>query len=49
MRTMSYHERSSDVSTEPVDRDDLILVTGGGGFIGGHLVAERIHEQLRKR
>jgi nucleoside-diphosphate-sugar epimerase len=33
-----------------MNRDDLILVTGGGGFIGGHLVAElrrRGHTRVR--
>jgi GDP-D-mannose 3',5'-epimerase len=25
-----------------MDKDDLIVLTGGGGFIGGHLVADLI-------
>jgi GDP-D-mannose 3', 5'-epimerase len=33
----------------PEDKDELIVVTGAGGFIGGHLVAEfrRRHKALR--
>src|SRR5436190_13498699 len=27
-----------------MDRDDLIVVTGGGGFIGGYLVAELVRQ-----
>jgi GDP-D-mannose 3',5'-epimerase len=33
-----------------VDKDDLIVVTGGGGFIGGHLVADLVgrgHRRIR--
>ena len=38
------------MTTITMDTADLVLVTGGGGFIGGHLVAElrrRGHRRIR--
>jgi len=32
---------------ELIGKDDLIVVTGGGGFIGGHLVADLLREGYR--
>jgi len=31
-----------------IDKDDLILVTGAGGFIGGHLVADFLKKGFRR-
>lgn len=31
-----------------MDKDDVILVTGAGGFIGGHLIADLIQQGYRK-
>jgi nucleoside-diphosphate-sugar epimerase len=31
-----------------MDKDDLVLVTGGGGFIGGHLIAELRRQGYRR-
>jgi nucleoside-diphosphate-sugar epimerase len=31
-----------------IGRDDLVVVTGGGGFIGGHLVADLVGRGYRK-
>src|SRR5438128_2196793 len=33
---------------ELLGKDDLIVVTGGGGFIGGHLVAELLRDGYRR-
>src|SRR5262245_25951622 len=31
----------------PTERDDLVVVCGAGGFIGGHLVADLVREGYR--
>jgi GDP-D-mannose 3',5'-epimerase len=33
---------------ELIGKDDLIVVTGGGGFIGGHLVADLLRDGYRR-
>jgi nucleoside-diphosphate-sugar epimerase len=33
---------------ENVDKDALIVVAGGGGFIGGHLIADLLHAGYRR-
>ena len=33
------------LTSQLMGKDDLILVTGGGGFIGGHLVAGLLVQQ----
>src|SRR5690348_17224029 len=36
------------MSSELMKKDDLIVVTGGGGFIGGHLISQLHAEGYRK-
>lgn len=36
------------MNLEPMSKDDLVVVTGAGGFIGGHLVAQLREQGFRK-
>ena len=38
---------TTKISSELLSKDDLVLVTGAGGFIGGHLIAELRNQGYR--